>query len=673
MFLILYRLIWLLFTPITFLLLLIRSRKDIRYRYRFKERLGFLDREFSEQNQGAVVVHCASVGEAEAAKLFIQHVLTQYPKVLVTCTTPTGSERIHKLFGESVGHCYLPLDNWSSVKRWLNRLQPKAVILMETELWPSLLMQCRDANIATFLVNARLSKKSAKSYRRFYGFTKLILNNLDAIICQNDTTKKRFKALGFSNPIESYGNFKFDLPSDKNTFKPALTQSLKQRKLIVAGSTHAGEDEHLIDAFAKLATEFPELLLVLVPRHPERFDRVTELVQNSQQPYERLSQIQTVAKSTKVVIGDTMGDLKNWYALARFVFIGGSLIPRGGHNPIEAMLFGKPIVTGRYIFNFQQVYQQLEQQNGVAFVENSSQIASQFSHWINNPQEAKRQGDVGKQIVAQNSGATHKAINFILTQLGEELPIQRFSNTPQEKLLYCSTCLEKNTINHAFSIDYWQSLNQVVGHSTGRNVAWFIEHQHQQMVLRHYYRGGLIGKLLNDQFLSQPAIKSRAFQEFKLLTWMRAQNLPVPKACGARFYQRGLFYQADILVKLIANSQDLYKTLCQTRLSKHQWEAIGDTIAKFHQKGIFHSDLNCHNILLDDAKKVWLIDFDKCARKPGQDWKPKNLARLKRSLEKEVQKQSNFFFNPSDWQSLLKGYSTRVTQPLQRQTFKNTL
>ncbi|WFE69707.1 lipid IV(A) 3-deoxy-D-manno-octulosonic acid transferase [Thiomicrospira sp. R3] len=676
----LYTLLSWLALPVILLLLALRSRKDRRYRQRWGERFGHLNKTSYLKAQAGLVVHCASVGEVEAAKPLINSLLARYPTtpITVTCTTPTGSERIQKLFAGRVTHCYLPLDTPGSVNRWLKSLQPRALLLLETELWPNLLIACRKANIQTFAVNARLSKKSARAYRRFYWFTSLILNNLDGLYTQNPATLRRFKALGFANSAGVAGNLKFDLQIDPTlpgqTLNTELKTALNNRTVWVAGSTHAGEDETLIQAFQQLSPQHPQLLLVLVPRHPERFEPVASALKTAKLSYQRFSQMQTLNPNTQVVLGDTMGDLVRWYQSADWVFVGGSLIERGGHNPIEAMIFGKPIMSGRHIFNFADLYHQLDQTKALAWTENLSQLTQQAKTWLKHPNQAKQAGLVGQQLFNQHKGATQTHLHHLSQQLGEDLRHQTLTCTKQAQILTDQRYISElnGPLLEAFNPDYWKQHNAIIGYSQGRNQAWFISHNQHTLLLRHYYRGGLIAKILKDQFLKQASIHSRAFQEFKLLTWMRAQGLPVPRACGASYRATGLTYRADILVEVIPNSQDLFTHLSQQPLQPEGWQQLGAMIAHFHQAGVYHSDLNCHNILINvcapsqQNTKTWLIDFDKCERRQPANWQAKNLARLKRSLDKELAKNPRFHFASQNWQTLKQSYQTqrkKITPP----------
>lgn len=211
--------------------------------------------------------------------------------------------------------------------------------------------------------------------------------------------------------------------------------------------------------------------------------------------------------------------------------------------------------------------------------------------------------------------------------------------------------------HHHFQPAWWAQQGRVIGSSTGRNMAWFVRGEQAEMVLRHYYRGGLLGKLCSDQFMLEAVERSRAMREFTLLQWMVDEGLPVPRPCAARYTRKGLSYRADLLITKIPNSRDLFHVLLDDDpLTEEVWQAIGQAVRQMHKKGIFHSDLNCHNILLDDQQKVWLIDFDKCERREPGDWQRSNCERLLRSLRKEREKHSQFGWHESDWSAFTAGY-----------------
>ncbi|RUO35393.1 3-deoxy-D-manno-octulosonic acid kinase [Aliidiomarina sanyensis] len=209
-----------------------------------------------------------------------------------------------------------------------------------------------------------------------------------------------------------------------------------------------------------------------------------------------------------------------------------------------------------------------------------------------------------------------------------------------------------------FQPAWWEHQERVLGSSKGRNTAWFVRGDHTDMVLRHYYRGGLVGKILTDQFWLEPVEKSRAMREFALLQWMSDEGLPVPRPCAARFARDGVFYRADLLITMIPNSRDLFRIMTDDGpLSAARWQAVGKTVRQMHDKGVYHSDLNCHNIMLDNHDKVWLIDFDKCERREPGEWQQANCDRLLRSLRKELGKNPKFGWQDSDWAAFEAGYN----------------
>lgn len=209
-----------------------------------------------------------------------------------------------------------------------------------------------------------------------------------------------------------------------------------------------------------------------------------------------------------------------------------------------------------------------------------------------------------------------------------------------------------------FSPDFWQRHNAVTGQSHGRGVTWFVQHQEQHWVLRHYWRGGLIGRYIQDSFVFQKLNRCRSFAEFELLQQMVDDELPVPKPIAARVKKRGLVYQSDILIERIPHAKDLVQILQEQAIEPAVWQRIGHVLAQFHQAGVYHADLNAHNILLDANEKVWVIDFDKGALKHPGPWQMKNLARLQRSFQKEVGRHLSFHWQMEDWQTLLVAYQS---------------
>jgi 3-deoxy-D-manno-octulosonic-acid transferase len=665
-----YQLVLLIATPLLLLYLLLRSRKDPAYRQRFAERFAFKLPEPSAQH--GIVLHTVSVGEFNAARPLIKQLLAQYPQLplTITCTTPTASAAIVKLqaeqqeLGRRIEHGYLPFDYPWLMRRWLKWLQPQLVIILETELWPNLIANCNTLAIPTLVVNARLSARSAKGYRRFSALTKPMLQQISQILTLDNNSARRFAALG-AKQVQVAGNLKFELDIPKSSTQLALSLKplLAGRLVWVAGSTHAGEDELLIQAFLQLQAIVPQLLLVLVPRHPERFDAVAQLLQQQQLKFVRRSVNGLPDAQTQVWLADSMGELLSWYQLADFVFIGGSLIERGGHNPLEAMAFGKPLLSGPYVFNFQQVFQLLQQQQAYLQVATAADLVQAVLSLVQQQGLAQRLGDKGLQLYLQQQGA----VGRVMAQVQQLLPLAQVQQlTTQNAVAWFDPHFYPNFRMAYFQPEYWQHQNLVTGQSTGRNTVWFVRQDNgQAAVLRHYYRGGLIGKLNKDWFWPEPVKRSRAMSEFSLLWQMRLWGLPVPRPCAALYQQRGLGYSADILIERIPDTTDLAHLLQQRSLSSVEWRQLGALIARFHQHQVYHSDLNCHNILLDQQGQFWLIDFDKCAVRgvadfADQSWKQHNLQRLLRSFTKEKHQLPVFHWQPEQFAELELGYQQQL-------------
>ncbi len=346
--------------PFVLLRLLLKSRKNRHYRLRIKERLGWLP--FSRDGKKIIWVHTVSVGEAIAAKPLIEQLLSTYPQqsILVTTTTPTGSETVTKLFGDKILHCYFPYDLPHIVKRFINKLNPALLIIVETEIWPNLYATCSQKSIPVLMVNARLSIRSTQQYLRIKNLVKETLSYTTLIAVRSLEDKQHFLSLGApTHNVELVGNIKFDINVDENKVEQShllKAQWGKHRKVWVAASTHQGEDEIILSIFTDLKKYFPSLLLIIVPRHPERFDDVYNLLSSSTYSVKRRSNKTSFNKSTDIILGDSMGELLLWYATADIAFIGGSLVKTGGHNPLEATIFGVPTICGPYIFNFKDLY-----------------------------------------------------------------------------------------------------------------------------------------------------------------------------------------------------------------------------------------------------------------------------------------------------------------------------
>ncbi|WP_134555166.1 lipid IV(A) 3-deoxy-D-manno-octulosonic acid transferase, partial [Pseudomonas aeruginosa] len=332
----LYTLLFHLGLPLVALRLWWRARQAPAYAKRIGERFSL---SLPEVPPGGIWVHAVSVGESIAAAPMVRALLERHPQlpVTVTCMTPTGSERIRALFGEQVRHCYLPYDLPWAAARFLDRVRPRLAVIMETELWPNHIHACAVRGIPVALANARLSERSARGYARFAGLTRPMLAELSWIAVQTEAEAERFRRLGARPECVSVtGSIKFDLRIDPQL--PLAAAALREewdataRPLWIAASTHAGEDEIVLAAHRRLLETRPDALLILVPRHPERFAGVHELCRREGFATVRRSGGEPVARATQVLLGDTMGELLFLYALADIAFVGGSLVPNGGHN-----------------------------------------------------------------------------------------------------------------------------------------------------------------------------------------------------------------------------------------------------------------------------------------------------------------------------------------------------
>lgn len=655
-----YSLILCLALPLLLGYLLLRSRKDAGYRKRWSER--FALRIPAKAGRSGLIIHTVSVGEFNAARPLIKRLLAQYPglPLTISCTTPTASAAITQFIAAqsadtALFHQYLPFDYPFLMRRWLRVMQPQMLVILETELWPNLLAACQALAVPAVVINARLSQRSARGYHKLGLLIRPVLRQLRLIVTQDNASARRFKVLGAAE-VTCSGNLKYelDIAPQSTALAQQLAPALQGRIVWVAGSTHAGEDEILLKAYQQLKTQFPQLLLILVPRHPERFAAVADLLQAAQIPYVRRSEQKLPDATTAVWLADSMGELLSWYQLADLVFVGGSLIERGGHNPLEAMAFAKPVITGPHTFNFQQAYSALTQHNACFRVQDNSSLVSTLQQLLNQPQLAAAAGKRGQDLFIAHQGAVERTV----TQLSTVLPPLHIATISKgNDLAWYDAEFFPDFALHYFKPQYWQAQRQVTGQSSGRNTVWFIQQDGKQAVLRHYYRGGMIGRINKDRFLSVPVAQSRAMAEFRLLARMRQWQLPVPRPCAALYRQQSWGYSADILIERISDADDLSQLLQQRPLTQTEWRHIGQMIGRFHRRGVYHSDMNCHNILLDNNGKSWLIDFDKCAVRFAGSWQQATLARLKRSLAKEQTKLPVFHWQPEHWLWLLDGYN----------------
>ncbi len=417
----LYTLLLYLAVPVIAVRLWLRSRKAPAYAKRIGERFALTLPEFKPDG---IWLHAVSVGESIAAAPVVKALQQQYPDlpITVTCMTPTGSERIQSMFGDSVQHCYLPYDLPLASRRFLQRLQPRLAIVMETELWPNHINQCTRLNIPVVLANGRLSERSARGYGRFPKLVAPMLKQISALAVQSAIEAQRFIELGArAETVKVTGSIKYDqqvaegLPEQAQTLREQWQAS--QRPIWIAASTHEGEDALILAAHQQLLRLFPKALLILVPRHPERFESVYALCIEQGMRVQRRSTGALVTAEQQVLLGDTMGELMFLYALADVALVGGSLIKHGGHNMLEPVALAKPTLTGLHYFNFLEIAEQLLEAGGLQTVADSSQLAQAVSRLWTSHSHTEKMCRAAQQVLQRNQGALQRLLDIIQAQL----------------------------------------------------------------------------------------------------------------------------------------------------------------------------------------------------------------------------------------------------------------
>jgi len=416
-----YNLLLHLALPLVLLRLLWRTLRAPAYSKRIAERFAL---GLPKLKTGGIWLHAVSLGESIAAAPLVEALLKRYPDlpICLTCMTPTGSARISALFGQRVQHCYLPYDLPWAARRFVRRLRPKLAILMETELWPNHIHQCARLGIPVVLANGRLSERSAKGYARLGGLTRSMLAELSWLAVQTPVEAQRFCALGASpERVAVTGSIKFDItpPAEISERAQALRKhwQAENRPLWIAASTHAGEDEILLAAHQKLLQLKLDALLILVPRHPERFTSIHQLIKKQALAVKRRSTGETVEEATQVLLGDTLGELLLLYALADLAFVGGSLVAHGGHNLLEPAALGKPLLSGPHCFNFADIAAQLKQAGALQTVTDADQLTAALTNLWNNPAQAKAMQQAAQSVVKANQGALGRLLDGLARYL----------------------------------------------------------------------------------------------------------------------------------------------------------------------------------------------------------------------------------------------------------------
>ena len=403
---------------IVFYLYILRGKKNQGYRAHFKERFGFVSKSLFTVKTKPLVFHCASVGEVLAATPLIKALQKVHPNlnILITCNTPTGREQILSQFKNTVACSYLPIDFPFATARFLKRIKPQALCILETELWPNLMAISHKKNIPVLVINARLSEKSLQGYQKVAKLTHIIMRSITVLASHNKTDATRFIELGLeASKSHVTGSIKFDItPSEEQLAKVLNLKQLyssNERFVWVAGSTHPVEHELVLLAHQELLKKQPNALLIIAPRHPEQFDKVAELLTQSPLSFSRRSQ--NNYNNEQILLADTLGELQCLYGAANVSFIGGSLIRRGGHNPLESAAFSVGVITGPHTYNFDHVYPELTKLKGAVVVDSNDELAKQLITFSQNTKACHTLGIKAAQCVAKNQGAIQKTLNII--------------------------------------------------------------------------------------------------------------------------------------------------------------------------------------------------------------------------------------------------------------------
>ena len=407
--------------PLILLRLLWRSLSNEAYRKRIPERFGFISHKASDAVPAIKIwVHAVSVGETMAAKPLIDKLIKIYgdQAILVTTTTPTGSDTVQRLFGKKVLHHYYPYDLPFIVDQYLKRIKPDVFVSMETEIWPNLWHSCRKMKIPVVLANARLSSRSTRRYQKVQTFISNVLKNASLIACRNQQDADNFNSIGAeTKSVKVLGDIKSDShvsDTDIQKGRDFKQQWGSSRLVLVAASTHEGEDSLILDLYDSLKTAI-DLLLVIAPRHPERFIEVGNLIKKRGFTMQKRSTNKPFSKQTEVVLGDSMGEMMVWFSAADLVFMGGSLVPTGGHNPLEPLACGKAVISGSHVFNFDETYKLLVEQEAAYLAKDIDELTHITNKLLTDVKLRTQIGENGLASISQNRGATDRLVQAIVS------------------------------------------------------------------------------------------------------------------------------------------------------------------------------------------------------------------------------------------------------------------
>ena len=418
----LYTMAMYLVTPLMLLRLLARGVRSQPYRRRWPERFGLFK---SPDFRGSLWIHAVSVGEVNAAAPLIRALRADYANapLVITTVTPTGSARVHQLFGRSVFHVYLPYDLPFAVERFLRQVRPRLALIVETEIWPNLYFGCHQHGIPLMIVNARMSRRSLRGYRPLRALARSALACVRLIAAQSRSDAARYRLLGADpQQIVVTGNMKFDMSIPVNAIADGVAMRAlwgAQRPVWIAASTHEGEEVAVLDAHRRVMQELPDALLLLAPRHPERFRLVEHVVRGRGFSVVARSALGSPTAAHQVFVIDAMGQLMPYFAAAQVAFIGGSLVPIGGHNVLEPAALCTPVLVGPHTFNFEEITLSLIQHHGAGRVADSTQLAYRVLQLLRDPLQRQRMGQAAQEVFERERGAVQRVMQMVDAVLQE--------------------------------------------------------------------------------------------------------------------------------------------------------------------------------------------------------------------------------------------------------------
>lgn len=416
LFLLSYNLLFVFILPVLFLVLIFKGFKNKEYLKRWTERVGLMKR-FNDERR--IWIHALSLGEVNASIPLVRQLIKTFDgyKILITTTTPSGSAQVKKVFGDIVDHVYLPYDFKFFIDSFLGKTKPSFGVIIETEIWPNLIYCSYKKSIPLYLVNARLSERSMKRYMFLRSIVPWFLDKFDMIAVRDNLDMARFKKLGVSeDKLKVIGNIKFDLNIDDDIYvKSQQLKGLFEGKIVfTAGSTHEGEEEVILNAYSRLVDEFKDLVLVIAPRDPKRGNDILK--------HAGKYSFKTVLKtdlnlnekfSFNVLILNTLGELLLFYAISDVAFVGGSLVPRGGHNPLEPLSLRVPTIAGHYTYNFSELYEVLSKEKIIFLVNGDFDLYTIVKNLLVDNELRNKVIEMGGNFIQKNKGSTLRFINIL--------------------------------------------------------------------------------------------------------------------------------------------------------------------------------------------------------------------------------------------------------------------